>query len=89
MHPHLKFIDALKEACFSKMTKSNQCYNMLLHAQLELKNERDMKKIHQECDAQSNNNEVNNLKNKCEEKDLETLNLKGQVQRLEDEKRGK
>ena len=40
--PHLKFTDALKEAHFSQMTKTNQCCNMLLHTQNELKREREM-----------------------------------------------
>ena len=64
--PHLKLTDALNEACFSQMTKTQQHYNVLLHAQAELKKERDMKKIHQECDMQSNDSEVDNLQNKRE-----------------------
>ena len=39
--PHLKFTDALKEACFSQMTKTNQHCSMLLHMQNELKRERE------------------------------------------------
>ena len=74
--PHLKLVDALKEACFSQMTKTQQCYNMLLHPQMELKKERDTKMIHQESDTQSNNSEVDDSKNIVEEKDFEMLNLK-------------
>ena len=44
VHPHLRFTDVLKEACFIQMTKTHQHYNVLLHAQNELKLERQIRK---------------------------------------------